>query len=81
MDKTKNGENVPSLEVVKVVLVQCSLLDNHHQQKSEVICTFMPNKSDAYFSNFEPSKLMILKTYSTVFDEIIVTITDQRRQS
>ena len=49
MDKTKNGKNVPSLEVVKVVLVQCSLLDNHHQQKSEVICTFMPNKSDAYF--------------------------------
>ena len=24
----KNGENVPSLEVVEVVLVQCNLVDN-----------------------------------------------------
>ena len=28
MDKTKNGENVPSLEVVEVVLVQFNLVDN-----------------------------------------------------
>ena len=27
-DKTKNGENVPSLEVYEVVLVQCNLVDN-----------------------------------------------------
>ena len=24
VDKTKNGENIPSLEVVEVVLVQCN---------------------------------------------------------
>ena len=24
IDKTKNGENVPSIEVVEVVLVQCT---------------------------------------------------------
>ena len=28
IDKTKNGENVPSLEVVEVILVQCNLADN-----------------------------------------------------
>ena len=32
MDKTKNDENVPSLEVVEVVLVQCNLVDNQYQQ-------------------------------------------------
>ena len=37
IDKTKNGENVPSLEVVEVVLVHCNLVDNQHQQKSEVL--------------------------------------------
>ena len=37
IDKTKNGENVPSLEVVEVVLVQCNLVGNQHQQKSEVL--------------------------------------------
>ena len=34
--KPKKGENVPSLEVVEVVLVQCTLVDNQYQQKSEV---------------------------------------------
>ena len=47
IDKTKNGKNVPSLEVVEVVLVQCNLVDNQYQQKSEVLYTFMPNKSHA----------------------------------
>ena len=28
IDKTKNGESVPSLEIVEVVLVQCNLVDN-----------------------------------------------------
>ena len=44
-DKTKNGEKVPSLEVVEVVLVQCNLVDNQYQQKSELLYTFTPNKS------------------------------------
>ena len=35
IDKTKNGENVPSLEVVEVVLVQCNLVDNQYQQMPE----------------------------------------------
>ena len=30
-NKKKNGENVPSLEVVEVVLYQCNLLDNKYQ--------------------------------------------------
>ena len=36
-DKTKNGENMPNLEVVEVVLVQCNLVVNQHQQKFEVL--------------------------------------------
>ena len=28
IDKTNNGEKVPSLEVVEVVLVHCNLVDN-----------------------------------------------------
>ena len=35
--KIKNGENVPSLEVVEVVLIQSNLEDNQYQQKSEVL--------------------------------------------
>ena len=69
--KTKNGENVPSLEVVEVVLVQCNLADNQYQQKSEVLY-ITPNKSYAYLLNVEPSNLVFLKTCNTEFDEIII---------
>ena len=77
IEKTKNGEKVPSLEVVEVVLVQCNLVDNQYQQKSEVLYTFTPNKCYAYLLNVEPSNLVILETYKTEFDEIIITFTDQ----
>ena len=49
IDKAKNGEKVPSLEAVKVVFVQCNLVDDQYQQRSEVWYIFTPNKSYAYF--------------------------------
>ena len=42
----KNGEKLPNLGVVEVVLVQCNLVDNQYKQKSEVLYTFMPNVSN-----------------------------------
>ena len=39
------GENVPSIEVVEVVLVQCNLVDNQYHLKSDVLYTLMSNKS------------------------------------
>ena len=75
--KIKNGENIPNFEVDEVVLVQRNLVDNQYQQKSEVLYTFMPNKSYTYLLNFPPSNLVFLKTYNTEFDEIIITFMDQ----
>ena len=49
IDKTKNGENVPNLEVVEVVLVQCNLVDHQYQKRFDVLETFAPNKSYIYF--------------------------------
>ena len=77
MDKTKNEENVPSLEVVGIVLVQRNLVHNQYRQKSEVLHTFTPNKSYAYLLNVQPSNLVFLKTYNIDFDEVIITFTDK----
>ena len=77
IDKTKNGENVASIEVVEVVLKQCGLVDNQYQQKSEVLNTFMHNKSYAYLLNVESSNLVFLKSYNAEFDGNVVTFTDQ----
>ena len=77
IEKTKNGEKVPSLQLVKVVLVQCNLVYNQYQRKSEKLYNFTSNKSYASLLNVEPSNLVFLKTYNTEFNEIIVTFTDQ----
>ena len=61
IDKTKNGENVASLEVVDIISDQCNLVDSQYQQKSEVLYTFTPNKSYAYWLNFEPSNLVVFE--------------------
>ena len=66
IDKAKNDENIWSLEVVKVVLVQCNLLDNLYQQKLHI---FTPSKCYAYLSNVEPNNLVFLKTYKTAISD------------
>ena len=68
IEKTKNGENVPSVEVAEVVLVQCNLVDNQDKQKSDVSSTFMLSKFYKYLLNVEPSNSVFLKTYNTEFD-------------
>ena len=42
--KDKNGENVPHLEITKVVLVHYNIVNNDYQQDSRVLYTFVPNK-------------------------------------
>ena len=44
VDKDKDGENVPKLESVEVVLVHCNLVKNEIQRTSKVLFTFVPNK-------------------------------------
>ena len=71
-DKTKNGENVPSTGVVKVVSIPFNSADNQYKQKSEVLYTFMPNKSYGYLLNVESCNLVFLKTYNTEFDKTVI---------
>ena len=49
VDKDKNGEYVPKLESVEVVLVHCDLVKNDYQHASKVLFSFVPNtKLDNY---------------------------------
>ena len=72
LDKTKDGEDVPSPGVVKVVSIQFNSADNQYKQKSEVLYSFMPNKSYGYLLNVEPCNLVFLKTYNTEFDKTVI---------
>ena len=43
--KDENGQNVPHLEITKVVLVHCDIIKNDYQQDSRVLYTLVPNRS------------------------------------
>ena len=40
-----NGENVPHLQVVELVLVHYNLVNNDYQQDSRILCAFAPKKN------------------------------------
>ena len=67
IDKTKNRENVQSLEELEIVLVEFNLIDDQYQQNSEVLYTIGVISKVLYLCvNFEPSNLVFLKkTYNT----------------
>ena len=45
INKGENGENMPHLEITKLVLIHCNIVNNDYQQGSRVLYTFVPNKS------------------------------------
>ena len=67
VDKNKDGENVPKLESVGVVLVHCNLVKNDYQHTSKVLFTFVPNKQFGQLINISPHSLTMMNTVNTEF--------------
>ena len=76
-DKDKDGENVPKLESVEVVLVHCNLVKNDYQHTSKVLFTFVPNKQFGQLINISPHSLTMMNTVNTEFSSVEVWFTDQ----
>ena len=81
MDKTKNGENAPNLEVVQVVLVQFKLVDNHCQEKYQILHTFKLTKFVTSLLNVEPNNSVSLKNYNIDFNQIFLNFMDQNSRT
>ena len=77
VDKDKNGENVPKLESVEVVLVHCNLVKNDYQHTSKVLFTFVPNKQFGLLVNISPHSLTMMNTVKTKFSTVEVWFTVQ----
>ena len=67
--KDKNGENVPHLEVVELVLVHCNLVNNDYQQDSRLLYAFVPNKTFGSLLEISPTNHVFLKTFNSEFQE------------
>ena len=81
VDQDRDGEDVPKLESVEVVLVHCNLVNNNYQQTSEASFTFVPNKQLGQLKNISPHSLTMLGTTNTEFLFIKVWFTDQSNES
>ena len=79
-NQDKNGEDVPKIESVEVVLVHCNLVNNNYQQASKVLFTFVPNKQFGQLINIAPHSLTMLSTTNTEFSSIEVWFTDQNSE-
>ena len=75
--KDKNGENVPRLEVVELVLVHCNLVNNDYQQDSRILYAFIPNKTFGSLLELSPTNHVFLETFNSEFQEIKICFTDQ----
>ena len=75
--KDKNGENAPHLEITKVVLVHCNMVNNDYQEDSRILYTFASNQSFGSLLDISPSNHIFLKIFNSEYDEIVVWFTDQ----
>ena len=76
-DEDEDGENLPKLESVEVVLVHCDLVKNDYQHTSKVLFTFVPNKQFGQLINISPHSLTMMNTVNTEFSFVEVWFTDQ----
>ena len=77
VDKNKDGEVVPKLESVEVVLVHCNLVKNDYQHTSKVLFSFAPNKQFGQLINISPHYLTMMNTVNTEFSYVEVWFTGQ----
>ena len=77
VDKDKDGENVPKLESVEVLLVHCNLVKNDYQYASKVLFTSAPNKQFGELINISPHSLTMMNTINVEFSFVEVWFTDQ----
>ena len=65
--KDKNGENVPHLEIVELVLIYCNIVNNNYQQNYRILYTFVPNKPFGSLLEISLPDHIFLKTFNSEF--------------
>ena len=76
-NKITEDANLPHLEITEEVLVHCKIVKHDYQQGSNVLYTFVPNKSFGQFLDISPKNYIFLKTFDSEFSYIEVWFTDQ----
>ena len=68
---------MPYLEITKVVLVRCNIVNNNYLENWRALYTFVSNESFGQLLNISPKKFTSLTTFDSEFSYIGVWFTDQ----
>ena len=68
---------MPYLEITKVVLVRCNIVNKNYLENSRALYTFVSNKSFGQLLHISPKKCISLKTFDSESSYIGVWFTDQ----
>ena len=68
---------MPHLEITEVKVVHCNIFNNDYQQDSNVLYTFVPNKSFGQLLDISSKNFIFLKSSNSVFLNIKAWFTDQ----
>ena len=74
--KDKNGEKLPYIEIIEVVLIHCNVVNNSYQQNSRVLYIFVP-KSFGQSLVISPEEFIFLEIFDSEFSSIEVWFTNQ----
>ena len=77
INKDKNGENMPCLEITEIILAHRNIANNYYQHNLRVLYTFIPNKSFVQLLDISPENSIFLKTFLSEFSYIEVWFTGQ----
>ena len=80
IDQNKDGEIVPKLETVEVILVRCNLVNNSYQQATKLLFTFVPNTQFGQLITITPHSPTMLKRAHAEFSLIEIWFTDQNNR-
>ena len=69
--KNEDGEYLSHLEITKVVLSHCNIVNNDYQYGSRALYTIFPNKSFLQLLDILFKRLIFLKTLDSEFSCIL----------
>ena len=72
---------IVNMGLTEVVLIQCNVANNSHQQNSRVLYLFVPDKSFGQSLDISHEHFIFLKTFDSEFSYIEVWFIDQNSNS
>ena len=80
-DQDKNGEKIPKLEIVDVILLHFNVVNSNYQQESKVLFTLERDEQFGQLITIASQTLTMLKTNNLEFSFIEVWFRDQNNRT